>query len=51
MGGEEKAGLAKLHGMEFAFYSQRNVRQMEGDEKNFVSTAERTEEGRIKARR
>lgn len=50
LGKEEKAGLARLHGTEFAFSSQRNARPMQGNEKNFISTAERTEEGRRKAR-
>lgn len=47
-GRKEKADLARFHGTEFAFYSQRNERPMEGNEKNFMSTAERTEEGKIK---
>lgn len=48
---EEKADLARLQGTEFVFYSQRSKRPMEGNEKNFMSTSERTEEGKIKTGR
>lgn len=51
LGGEETAGLARLHSTEFAFCSQRNARPLQGNEKNFMSTAVRTEEGTINARR